>query len=167
MFLPFFIHHIDFVMRNIIVLICACLVSLPACTDIRSDIIIDPLDYSWTYISEESPDETNGLRFYMEFKPANPSYNQAFLCYGFGEVDLLPKKGRSERVDMLYSVSSEQLSLFVKDTLFMTGKILENNRLEVSWTGSLGDLWDTCHKKYDWPSHVSLKIGYDSPLKWR
>ena len=59
-----------------------------------------------------------------------------------------------------YKEKDGLLQIYVADTLYMNGKFGDDKKqIHVSWSGSLGHMWDTCAVKYNWPHEMILVMS--------
>jgi len=72
------------------------------------------------------------------------------------------KKGCIDGTSGYYKIEEDVFTIYVRDTVYMVGHYFDDNqKIEVSWDGSLGRMWDTCAVKYNWPRNMVLNLFHE------
>lgn len=136
---------------------------LLSCSEKKVDELEDngdvmPSQLTWKYSGEQCSDGSEPFRIELFFRAGVI----ATLTYG---IDL-NKESQFARQSLLWKMVDDIVYIYLdknvypdadKD-LYIKGKILEDNLLEVSWEDGLGEFWDTNAAKNNWLSSMVLEL---------
>lgn len=126
------------------------LLTLGACYD-DTDPIVPKESYENFYgtVGTGLSAMTVAVQFYYASTPPSGHF-----IYGQGESLSLEKM---ETINFCFNVQDDPRTFYVQDTVCMQSKHIGNNSLHLSWTGSLGALWDAESGPCGWPHEITLQ----------
>lgn len=119
-----------------------------------------PRTQRWDYSGEQARDGKQVFKIKLKFRQGIYSSVQ----YGFN----LLNESLYEEKNTLWKVIDSTVFMFLQEdkSLYIKGKIIEGDRLDVSWVNSLGSIWDSNHEDNEWQSSMTLELTniYDDVL---
>jgi hypothetical protein len=131
-----------------------------SCSDKGGQVIVDPPSIMRHYRGNVSLNSEEGfeLRIGLDKDTSNRHAEMMYLSLYSGEL----KKGYIDGAVGYYQIENDAFTIFVSDTVYIKGRYLEDKqRIEVSWEGSLGRMWDTCAVRYNWPHKMTLDLFHE------
>lgn len=112
-----------------------------------------PRTQDWSYYGKQSHNDNNQcLYLQLDFHQGIHSWVQ----YGSSFDDQISY----ERKKTLWKMIDSTVFIYLEEdkTLYMMGKILEGDQLDVWWDNSLGIIWDSKHEENEWESNMTLDL---------
>lgn len=140
--------------------LCSFLVLLLLVSCAGKNNIIEPHTYLRNYRGTIMTTGSEGfeLRISLDKNLQNRHAECSYLSLSSGIL----KKGFIDSAGGYYCIENDSFSIYVADTLYMAGRYLDDKqRIDVSWSGSLGPMWDTCALHFNWPRRMTLELFHE------